>query len=811
MIHDQRLLAADVRGDVRDAPPQVPADDAGRPWQDPTRSVSQRVESLLAVMTLEQKAAQLGSYWRPQGTASHQVAPGHEAPGQVPPGQVAPGQGAPPEGAMSARRGEFSEQIRHGLGQLTRVFGTVPVSAAQGVADLRSMQAQVVGAPDGLGIPAIAHEECLTGFTTLGATVYPTPLAWGATFDPDLISEMSAAIGRDLAAVGIHQGLAPVLDVTRDYRWGRTEETIGEDPYLVGSIGTAYVRGLQSAGVIATLKHFVGYSASRAARNHAPVSIGRRELADVMTVPFEMAIQEGRAGSVMNSYADIDGMPPAASRELLTTVLRDRWAFPGTVVSDYWAIRFLHTMHRVVASSGEAGRLALTAGLDVELPETEAFCHLPEMVRTGRLDERVLDRAVRRVLTQKVDLGLLDGDGELPSGEGAVDLDTAENRALARRVAEQSVVLLANDGVLPLARDRRVALIGPSVDEPRCFLGCYSFPNHVLSGQGRDIGIDVPTLLESMRMVHPEINYSRGCDFTGADLSGISAAVAAARAADVAVLVVGDLAGLFGRGTSGEGCDATDLELPGVQGRLVDAVLDSGTPVVLVVVSGRPYALGRYAGRCAAVVQSFFPGEEGGPALAAILTGDAEPGGRLPVGIPRDPGGQPGTYLSAPLGLKTDGISNLDPTPLFPFGHGLSYSTVEYGTLTTDRTQIAADGAVELSIDVRNAGDRPCAEIVQLYLSDPVAQVVRPERQLIGFARVPLAAGQARTVRFQVHADRTSFTGRDGSRVIEPGVSTFAAGPSSASLAASVDIEVVGREREVTGARVMTTPVLVAD
>ncbi len=681
------------------------------------------------------------------------------------------------------------------------------------------MQRHVVEAPEGLGIPAIAHEECLTGFTTLGATVYPTPLAWGATFDPEVIAEMSAAIGRDLAAVGIHQGLAPVLDVTRDYRWGRTEETIGEDPYLVGTIGTAYVRGLQSAGVIATLKHFVGYSASRAARNHAPVSIGRRELADVMTVPFEMAIREGHAGSVMNSYADVDGMPPAASRELLTTVLRERWGFAGTVVSDYWAIRFLETMHHLVPSSAEAGRLALSAGLDVELPETEAFSHLPELVRSGRLDERLLDDAVRRVLTQKADLGLLDPDWGQPgidggndgAADGAIDLDPAENRALARRIAEQSVVLLANDGVLPLARDRRVALIGPGVDEPRCFLGCYSFPNHVLSGHGRDIGIDVRTLLESLRTMDPDLTHSHGCDFTGDDVSGIASAVAAAGAADVAVLVVGDLAGLFGRGTSGEGCDATDLELPGVQGRLVDAVLDSGTPVVLLVVSGRPYALGRYAGRCAAIVQAFFPGEEGGPALAAILTGDVEPSGRLPVGIPRDPGGQPGTYLSAPLGLRTDGISNLDPTPLFPFGHGLSYSRVEYGTLVADHAQLAVDGVVELAIDVRNAGDRPCAEIVQLYLSDPVAQVVRPERQLIGYARVPLRPGQSRTVRFRVHADRTSFTGRDGSRVIEPGMLTFAAGPSSATVADSLDIEVVGRERMVTGLRVMSTPTWVSD
>ncbi|HEY5878375.1 MAG TPA: glycoside hydrolase family 3 N-terminal domain-containing protein [Nakamurella sp.] len=763
------------------------------PWGNATRPVAERVELLLGSMTPEQKAAQLGSYWRPHGTPDEQV--------------------APMEGALSDRRQGFADYIRHGLGQLTRVFGSVPVTAAEGVADLLEMQRQVVEAPDGLGIPALAHEECLTGFTTLGATVYPTPLAWGATFDPDLIAEMSRAIGRDLRTVGVHQGLSPVLDVTRDYRWGRTEETIGEDPYLVGTIGTAYVQGLQSAGIIATLKHFVGYSASRAARNHAPVPIGRRELADVLLVPFEMAIREGRAKSVMNSYADVDGMPPAASRELLTTLLREHWGFTGTVVSDYWAISFLEMMHKVAAGPAEAARLALTAGLDVELPETEAFAHLPGLVRAGELDESLLDGAVRRVLTQKAELGLLDDDWAPPPAGSTVDLDHAGNRALARRIAEQSVVLVANDGVLPLARGRRIALIGPSAAEPRCFLGCYSFPNHVLSRhRSGDNGIEIPTLLESMRIAWPveDISHEPGCGFTGDDRSGLAAAVEAAAAADVAVVVVGDIAGLFGRGTSGEGCDAPDLALPGVQGDLVDAVLDTGTPLVLVVVSGRPYALGRYADRCSAIMQAFLPGEEGGPALAGILTGTVEPTGRLPVGIPRDPGGQPGTYLAAPLGLRTDGISNLDPTPLFPFGHGLSYSRVEYGRLSADRTEMDVDGTVELSVQVRNTGERPCAEVVQLYLSDPVAQVVRPVRQLVGYARVPLTPGQARTVSFGVHADRTSFTGRDLHRVVEPGVLTFAVGPSSADLAAAVDVRVVGEERAVTGARVLLTPTRVS-
>ncbi|PFG40330.1 beta-glucosidase [Georgenia soli] len=759
------------------------------PWQDPSRSVADRVADLLARMTLEEKAGQLGSFWEREAEEGGDV--------------------APMAAAMAAHRRPFAETIEHGLGHLTRVFGSAPVSVPDGVARLREMQADVV-ATSRFGIPAIAHEECLTGLTALGATVYPTPLAWGATFHPELVEEMAAAIGRDMAAVGVHQGLSPVLDVTRDYRWGRTEETIGEDPHLVATVGTAYVRGLQSAGVLATLKHFAGYSASRGGRNHAPVPIGPRELADVILPPFEMAVRAG-ARSVMNSYADVDGAPPTSSRELLTGLLRERWGFTGTVVSDYWSVIFLELNHRTAADAADAGRQALAAGLDVELPETGGFRSLPDVVRAGGLDEAVLDTAVRRVLTQKAELGLLDA-GWAPQADETTDLDPPANRALARRLAEESIVLLANDGTLPLAAgSARVAVVGPSADEPRTALGCYSFPNHVLSRFAEHgTGVDVPTILDSLRAQLPaaEVSYERGCAVTGADRSGIPAAVEVAAGADVAVVTVGDLAGLFGRGTSGEGCDAEDLRLPGAQHDLVEAVLGTGTPVVLVVVSGRPYALGGLAERCAAVVQAFFPGEEGGPALARVLTGEAEPGGRLPVGVPARPGGQPYTYLVPPLGRRSEGVSNVDPGPLFPFGHGLSYTTVEYSGLEVPGV-LPADGAVDVAATVTNSGDRPCAEVVQLYLSDHVAQVTRPVRELIGYARVELAPGQCRRVTFTVHADRTSFTGLDLRRVVEPGTVTLSVGRSSEDLALAAKVEITGALRVVDGERVMTTPVRV--
>ncbi|WP_116948862.1 glycoside hydrolase family 3 N-terminal domain-containing protein [Jiangella endophytica] len=755
------------------------------PWHDTGRPLAERVDALLAAMTPEEKAGQLGSYWH--------------RPADDPGGDV-----APMESDMTGPA-SFEAAIEHGLGHLTRVFGTVPVSVPDGVADLRARQARVVRASR-FGIPAIAHEECLTGFTAYGATVYPTPLAWGAAFDPGLVEELATAIGRDLRAVGIDQGLSPVLDVVRDYRWGRVEESIGEDPYLVATVAAAYVRGLQSTGLVATLKHFAGYSASRSARNHGPVAMGARELAELLLPPFELAIREAGAGSVMPSYAAVDGVPPTASHALLTSLLREQWGFDGTIVSDYWAVPFLRRMHRITADDDGAGLLALAAGVDVELPETVGFAGLAARVREGAV---VLDAAARRVLLQKGRLGLLDPDWA-PRADDGVDLDSPANRALARRLAERSVVLLANDGTLPLApAASRVAVVGTTAVEPRTFLGCYSFPNHVLAKHGGDdLGVAVPTLLEALRveLADATVTHATGAAITGDDRSGVAAAVALAAESDVAIVTVGDLAGLFGRGTSGEGCDAPDLTLPGVQAELVAAVLDTGTPVVLVVVSGRPYALGDLAPRCAAVVQAFFPGEEGGAAIAGVLSGRVDPSGRLPVAVPRTASGALPTYRAAPLDQRTDGISNLDPAPLYPFGHGLSYTTVTYESLLLDAPSIPADGQVEVTVTVRNTGDRPADEVVQLYLTDHVAQTVRPVRELIGYRRVPVAVGETRRVTFTVHADRTSFPGLDLRRVVEPGTFTLAAGPSSETLPVGAELELTGAPRVLDGPRVMTTP-----
>ncbi|WP_431877966.1 beta-glucosidase [Amycolatopsis sacchari] len=758
-------------------------------WQDKSLSPDERAEALRAEMTLEEKVAQLGSAW-----------PGNEQLN----GNVAPMQD------VFARGGVPFEQVRaDGIGHLTRVFGTAPVTAEEGAARVVALQREIVEETR-LGIPAIVHEECLTGFTTLGATVYPAALAWAATFDPGLVERMATAIAEDMRAGGVHQGLSPVLDVVRDYRWGRVEETMGEDPYLVGTLGAAYVRGLEKTGIVATLKHFAGYSASRAARNHAPVSIGPRELRDVILPPFEMAIREGGARSVMNAYVDLDGVPVAAHTPLLTGILREEWGFEGVVVSDYWAIAFLKSMHRVADTVGHAGALALAAGIDVELPDTLCYGkELIELVRSGEVSEELVDRSVQRLLRQKADLGLLDADWQPQAA--AVDLDSPRNRELAREIAEKSIVLLANDGVLPLDAGR-IAVVGPCADDPLAFLGCYSYPNHVLPRFPEfGIGVDVPSFVDSLRRELPdaEISLHEGCPIRDEDRSGIAAAVAAAEEAELCVAVVGDRAGLFGEGTSGEGCDAEDLSLPGVQDELVSALLATGKPVVVVVVSGRPYALGRHAS-AAALVQAFMPGEEGGPALAGVLTGRVNPSGRLPVQVPRVAGGSPNTYLHPPLGGNSEGISNLDPTPLFPFGHGISYTAFEYSGLSVSAQEIPADGTVSISVDVRNTGERAGEETVQLYLRDVQAQVTRPVLALTGFARVPLEPGQSRRVTFEVHADRTSFTGLDLRRIVEPGAFEVFVGRSAADLPCTGSFEITGQAREVGPDRVLTTPVVVS-
>ena len=734
--------------------------------------VSEQVRALHARMTLEEKLAQLVGYWLDQS------------------GTVAPMQSEMASGQKDP--GRLAEITEHGLGHYTRVYGTRPVDPVERAGWLWSEQRRLQKQTR-LGIPALVHEECLTGLAAWKAATFPTPLAWGASFDPDLVHEMARLIGTSMRQLGIHQGLAPVLDVVRDPRWGRVDECIGEDPYLVGTVGTAYVRGLQDAGVHATLKHFVGYSASTAGRNHAPVSAGPREIADVFLPPFEMAVLDGRARSVMNSYTDIDGVPVASTPAYLTEILRERWGFDGVVVADYFAVAFLEVMHAVAADRGEAAALALQAGIDIELPSGDAYLEpLAAKVRDGSLDEAFVDRAVLRALAQKDDLGLLDPAAFDDGPPEEIDLDSPMHQEVARRLAEESVVLLSNDGVLPLLRDgaapARVAVVGPNAHRAEALMGCYSFANHVLAHHpGLPLGFDIPTVFEGLAAAFhasgvepPELRFVEGCSAEGDDTSGFAEAVSAVESSDVAVVVVGDDAGLFGRGTVGEGNDTESLELPGVQRRLVDALLATGTPVVLVLLTGRPYAVGwaldgpdgtdgpDAAGpRPSAVVQAFFPGEGGGLAVADVLVGRVNPSGRLPVSMPRAAGAQPYSYLHPRLGGPSD-VTSTDPTPVRPFGFGLSYTTFEYTDLEVSPSVVAGE-PFTAAVTVTNTGTVAGVDVVQLYGHDVVGSVARPLVQLLGYARTDLEPGESRRLELTVPTARLAFSDRRMVRVVEPG------------------------------------------
>jgi beta-glucosidase len=712
--------------------------------------------------------------------------------------------------------------LHQGLGQISRALGSHGVDAPTGVRALNRLQ-KFLREETRLGIPALSHEECLVGLMARGATMFPSALAYGATWNPDLIERAAEAIGREARSVGCHQGLAPVLDVSRDVRWGRTEETLAEDPYLVGVLGTRYVRGLQGASrdLLATLKHYAGHSWSEGARNHGPVHLGWRELNDTFLLPFEMAVKQAHAGSVMPAYHDIDNESCHASRHLLTAVLRDEWGFDGLIVADYIGISLLYQHHNLARDRAEAAALAFNAGLDIELPADDCTAHLGEAVRRGLISSETIDAIVLRIVTEKLRLGIF----EKPyADEGAIELQSPGTVAVAREVARQGIVVLQNDGVLPLdpGRGQRIALIGPAADDPMALLCGYSFPVHLILNDAGEAASQVvtPRVAFERAFGAARIAYARGCHIIEERKYGspvfpgdvetsttleqaspvsdrtdlIPAAVATAKAAEVAVVCVGDLAGLFQTGTVGEGSDADSLDLPGVQQQLLDAVVATGTPVVVVLVSGRPYNLGGLEDDVAAFVMAFAGGQEGGPALVDVLTGAVEPSGRLTVSVPKNVGAVPYYYNHK---MKSAG------TPIarhfgsrFPFGHGLGYTQFEFTDIALDAATVDAEaGEIRVRFTVRNTGTRAGVAVPQVYVRDLVASVVRPVKELKAFCRVELAAGESARVAVGLPTDMLSFTGLDGRRIVEPGQFEVQVGASSADIRLRTLVEVTGATR----------------
>jgi beta-glucosidase len=775
-------------------------------YRDPTASVDDRVDDLLERMTLDEKVAQLGGLWITDLVS--------------------------PDGFDE---GLAADRLHHGIGHVTRIGASTGLRPAESAALMNAVQHYAVDRTR-LGVPVVVHEESTGGYCARDATVFPQAIGLAATWDPAIVQDVAAVIREQLRAVGARQTLAPVLDIARDPRWGRVEETYGEDPVLAGAIGTAYVRGLQTDdlrnGVICTGKHFLGYGLPEGGMNHAPVHLGPRELREVFAEPFAAAIRDAGLASIMNSYSSIDGLPCAGAASILTDLLRDELGFDGLVVADYYAVALLITHHRTAADKAAAAAQALSAGLDLELPALDCYRGLSRLVHDGTMDVALVDRAVRRVLASKFRLGLFEQPFVDAENAQAV-FETLPQRDLARRVAARSIVLLRNEvGLLPLDLEHigRVAVIGPLANSERGLQGDYHYPAHAeIVYESSDSSSVLPqaggafapgphytahvTPLVGLTIAigdWAEIEFEAGCAVSGVDTSGIDAAVLAAERADVALVFVGGESGLMPHSTVGEARDASDLGLTGVQQQLVEAVVSTGTPTAVIVVGGRVFALPWIAANAAAVLQAWLPGEEGGNAIADVLLGTVNPGGRLPVSLPRSVGQVP-----VHSGFRSGGGRSqfwndyIDgPTsPLFPFGHGLSYTSFAYDGLSIDTG--STNEPTSVSIDVTNRGPRAGDEVVQLYVTDEVASVARPFRALVGFVRIALAAGESANVTFTVHPSRLAFYDPAMRFICEPGQFTFAIGASWADIRARQAVDLAGdvveyRQREIvaTGAEV---------
>jgi beta-glucosidase len=740
------------------------------------------------------------------------------------------------------------EALARGTGHITRIAAQTLLGPRESARLANDIQ-RFLFEHTRLGIPAIIHEESCAGYTARGATQFPQAIGLASTWEPELIEEMAAVIRTQMRAVGARQTLAPVLDIARDPRWGRTEETFGEDPYLVSRMGVAYVRGIQGEslldGVAATGKHFMGYGASEGGLNWAPAPLPRRELLERILPPFAAAIREAGLASIMNAYQEIDGVPCGASKWLLDELLRGELGFDGVVVADYWTVLCLMTYHRIAADKSEAGARALEAGLDVELPQLDCFgAPLAEAVAEGRIDIARIDRSVARMLRMKFDLGLFE-EATVDADVAPAVFDTLEQRAFAREIARKSLVLLKNEGgVLPLDRALgRIAVIGPNADSIRHLQGDYHYPTHLeivfgamderKTGGPSEAASDVQpgarrgdvdlldfftptvTILEGIREAvseSTEVLTARGCEVQGEETAGFADALAAARGADAAIVVVGGRSGLTQGCTSGEANDRADVALAGVQAQLVNAVAETGVPTIVVLVGGRPLALSNVVDRVPAILEAWLPGEEGGRAVADVLFGAAAPGGRLPVTLPRAVGQLPLYYNHKPSGARSQfwgDYADLPTTPLFPFGHGLSYTTFEYANLELSAPKLAATETLRISFDVSNSGDRAGEEVAQLYVCDRVASVTRPVKELKGFKRLFLEPGETRRVTFSLDLHQLAFYDLDMKLIVEPGEVAIWVGSSSGDLRLEDSVVVTGKRRLVAAAAAKPTGVAV--
>jgi len=743
------------------------------PYRNARLSAERRTRDLLGRMTLEEKGAQMRCVW--ERKAETLV----DGKGRFDP-------------AKAARH--FRDRL--GLGQVGRPSDAGGGLDARENAELTNAIQKFFIEESRLGIPVIFHEECLHGQAAPGATSFPQPIGLGATFDPELVERVFEATAAEARARGTHQALTPVVDVARDQRWGRVEETYGEDPYLAASMGVAAVRGFQGDArfrnktrVIATLKHFAAHGQPESGTNCAPVNVSRRLLREVHLHPFKEAIRKGKAVSVMASYNEIDGVPSHANRWLLRDVLRKEWGFKGYVVSDYYAIRELAERpglfgNHVAEDGRQAAALAAKAGVNIELPEPDCYLHLVELVRKGVLKESLLDELVAPLLFWKFKLGLFDDPYTDP--EEAERISGCEaHRALALEAARKTITLLKNDKrTVPLnpRRVRTLAVIGPNAD--RVLLGGYSGrPKHFV------------TLLEGIRARAGGIRvlHHEGCRITvggswhedtvvtpdpAEERKRIAAAVRVARKADAVVLALGGneqtSREAWGRNHLG---DRASLDLVGLQDDLVNAVAATGKPIVAFLFNGRPLSIRNLADKAQAIFECWYLGQEAGRAAAEVLFGDVNPGGKLPITIPRSVGHIPSFYNHKPAARR--GYLFDDVGPLYPFGFGLSYTTFSFGPPRLEKRSIRRGESTVVRVDVTNTGRVAGEEVVQLYIRDRVSSVTRPVKELKGFGRIPLAPGQTETVVFEITPERLAFYDIDMKFRVEPGEFEIMTGNSS--------------------------------
>ena len=809
-------------------------------YKDHTQSVAARVEDLLSRMTLEEKAAQLC--------------------GDLPAGFMK-------DGRVSLEL--LRERFPHGHGRFTQYSLAGIVDPVQ-IAEISNALQHYFVEETRLGIPVALQAENLCGYPGAEGTLFPAQINLGCTWEPELAEEMAAIIGQESRAVGINSAMSPVIDVSRDPRWGRTYETYGEDPYLISQMGIHYIRGMQGEkkdGPACIAKHFLGYAESQGGLNCAVSRINDRELYEVFATPFEAAAKEADVSGMMANYGEIDGQCVGANKKIARTLLRDTMGVRGMLTSDGAGIMKMYTYFHIARTYKEAGLLAKKGGLDTEIPVGGAFRQLPDYVRSGELDEALLDESVRRILTIKFEYGLFE--------HPYVDVDNvktamtnAHKAEVSRKIAEKSVVLLKNDGLLPLKKGMKLAVIGPHADNMRYPISGYTYPAYIemiKAGVEDDGNVtfngiadeaakdkqgnkpkkgtnnmfasfmalyneedrrkldDLPSLLRKMgsRSLKDvledrfEVTYAQGCDIIREDDSGFAEAVRAAKESDAVILALGGNCGWVNV-TGGEGKDRSGLGLPGVQQQLLEAVCAAGKPVALVLYGPGVFALPWARDHVSAMVQAFMPGAEAGRVIADALDGTVNPGGHMPFTVPHHIGQLPIVYnhrVGSGYSSGSDETASaifsggyVDDTdrPLFPFGHGLSYTTFEVGPMSLSSDELPTDGQIDVGCTVKNTGERDGDQVLQLYYHFSGAHVIRPNMQLVAFRRVHLKAGESKKIVFHLEAAGLGYYNEDMVFGVEPGPAELKLGVSSADIADERVIQLTGRPVDLMGRRSYT-------